>query len=45
VVALADPRPKAKKQVLEVLRSGEWWYGEKVRQFEREFAHFQGHTA
>jgi dTDP-4-amino-4,6-dideoxygalactose transaminase len=29
-------------QVLEVLRSGEWWYGEKVRQFEREFAAFQG---
>jgi dTDP-4-amino-4,6-dideoxygalactose transaminase len=29
-------------QVLEVLRSGEWWYGEKVRQFEREFADFQG---
>ena len=29
-------------RVLEVLRSGEWWYGEKVRQFEREFADFQG---
>jgi dTDP-4-amino-4,6-dideoxygalactose transaminase len=29
-------------RVLEVLRSGEWWYGEKVRQFEREFAAFQG---
>jgi dTDP-4-amino-4,6-dideoxygalactose transaminase len=29
-------------QVLEVLRSGEWWYGEKVRQFERQFADFQG---
>ncbi len=29
-------------QVLEVLRSGEWWYGERVRQFEREFAAFQG---
>lgn len=29
-------------QLLEVLRSGEWWYGEKVRQFEREFADFQG---
>ena len=29
-------------QLLEVLRSGEWWYGEKVRQFEREFAAFQG---
>jgi dTDP-4-amino-4,6-dideoxygalactose transaminase len=25
-----------------VLRSGEWWYGERVQQFEREFAAFQG---
>jgi dTDP-4-amino-4,6-dideoxygalactose transaminase len=30
------------KQLLEVLRSGEWWYGAKVQQFEREFADFQG---
>ncbi|MEX2306092.1 MAG: DegT/DnrJ/EryC1/StrS family aminotransferase [Pirellulales bacterium] len=29
-------------QLLEVLRSGEWWYGEKGRRFEREFAAFQG---
>jgi dTDP-4-amino-4,6-dideoxygalactose transaminase len=29
-------------QLLEVLHSGKWWYGEKVRQFEREFAVFQG---
>ena len=29
-------------QLLEVLRSGHWWYGEKVHQFEREFAAFQG---
>ena len=28
--------------LLEVLRSGEWWFGEKVRQFERDFASFQG---
>lgn len=28
--------------LLEVLRSGEWWYGERVRQFERDFAAFQG---
>ncbi len=28
--------------LLEVLRSGQWWYGEKVRQFEREYAAFQG---
>jgi dTDP-4-amino-4,6-dideoxygalactose transaminase len=29
-------------KLLEVLRSGQWWYGEKVRQFEQEFAAFQG---
>ena len=29
-------------QLLEVLRSGQWWYGEKVRQFEQEYAAFQG---
>src|SRR5207244_5557435 len=29
-------------QLLEVLRSGQWWYGEKVRRFEHEFAAFQG---
>lgn len=28
--------------LLDVLRSGQWWYGEKVRQFEREYAAFQG---
>lgn len=28
--------------LLEVLRSGQWWYGEKVRQFEQEYAAFQG---
>src|SRR6476646_6956051 len=27
--------------LLEVLRSSEWWYGEKVRRFEQEFAEFQ----
>jgi dTDP-4-amino-4,6-dideoxygalactose transaminase len=27
--------------VTEVIRSGKWWYGEKVRQFEQEFAAFQ----
>lgn len=29
-------------QLLETLRSGEWWYGEKVRRFEQQFAAFQG---
>lgn len=28
--------------VLNVLRSGKWWFGENVRQFEKEFAAFQG---
>ena len=31
-----------KAAVLEVLESGKWWFGEKVRQFESEFAAFQG---
>jgi dTDP-4-amino-4,6-dideoxygalactose transaminase len=30
------------RALLEVLRSGEWWYGERVRQFEHDFAEFQG---
>ncbi|MGH8024037.1 MAG: DegT/DnrJ/EryC1/StrS family aminotransferase, partial [Limisphaerales bacterium] len=28
--------------LLEVLESGKWWFGEKVRQFEAGFAAFQG---
>lgn len=28
--------------LLEVLRSGEWWFGERVRRFEQQFASFQG---
>ncbi len=28
--------------LLRVLRSGQWWYGDEVRRFEREFAAFQG---
>ena len=28
--------------MLDVLRSGKWWFGENVRQFEEEFAAFQG---
>ncbi|MBM4000981.1 MAG: DegT/DnrJ/EryC1/StrS family aminotransferase [Planctomycetes bacterium] len=28
--------------LLDVLRSGAWWYGEQVHRFEREFAAFQG---
>lgn len=27
--------------LLEVLESGKWWYGEKVREFEEKFARFQ----
>lgn len=30
------------RALLGVLRSGKWWYGEKVRQFEQAFASFQG---
>jgi len=32
---------RERKAVLEVLESGKWWYGEKVRQFEERFARFQ----
>ncbi len=28
--------------VMEVLKSGKWWFGERVRQFEEEYAAFQG---
>ncbi|MCA9216052.1 MAG: DegT/DnrJ/EryC1/StrS family aminotransferase [Planctomycetales bacterium] len=28
--------------ILEVLRSGKWWFGERVKAFENEFANFQG---
>jgi len=28
--------------VQEVLQSGKWWFGERVQQFEREYAEFQG---
>ncbi len=31
-----------RKALNEVLESGKWWYGEKVRQFEDAFAAFQG---
>src|SRR5262245_47552754 len=27
--------------ILDVLESGEWWYGERVRQFEEQFAALQ----
>ncbi|HOS93806.1 MAG TPA: DegT/DnrJ/EryC1/StrS family aminotransferase [Armatimonadota bacterium] len=30
--------------VTQVVRSGKWWYGEKVREFEAAFAAFQGAT-
>lgn len=29
------------ERLLQVFRSGKWWYGDKVREFEREFAAFQ----
>ena len=32
---------KERDAVLEVLESGKWWYGEKVREFEERFARFQ----
>lgn len=30
------------QRLLEVLRSGKWWYGDQVREFEAGFAAFQG---
>lgn len=30
------------QRLLEVLRSGKWWYGDQVREFEAGFAEFQG---
>jgi len=33
---------REEQAVLEVLRSGKWWFGERVAQFEKEFAAFQG---
>ncbi|HIE44291.1 MAG TPA: DegT/DnrJ/EryC1/StrS family aminotransferase, partial [Candidatus Omnitrophica bacterium] len=27
--------------VVEILKSGKWWYGEKVKEFEKKFSHFQ----
>lgn len=36
VIGEADERG-----MLEVLRSGKWWYGEKVKQFEEAFAAYQ----
>ena len=29
------------ENLLKVFRSGKWWYGEKVREFEAKFAKFQ----
>lgn len=31
-----------REALLGVLESGQWWYGEKVREFEARFAEFQG---
>ena len=33
---------KEEKALLEVLHSGKWWFGEKVAEFERLYAEFQG---
>lgn len=33
---------REREGLLGVLDSGEWWYGEKVAQFEKAFAEFQG---
>lgn len=32
---------REEKALLEVLHSGKWWYGEKVKEFENKFAAFQ----
>jgi dTDP-4-amino-4,6-dideoxygalactose transaminase len=29
------------RRILEVVRSGKWWFGENVKEFERKFADFQ----
>jgi dTDP-4-amino-4,6-dideoxygalactose transaminase len=31
-----------RKNLLEVFESGKWWYGEKVKEFEKKYAKFQG---
>ena len=31
-----------KKAVCDVIDSGKWWYGEKIAEFEKKFADFQG---
>jgi len=31
-----------RRQILQVLESGKWWYGKKVELFERTFARYQG---
>lgn len=33
---------KEERALLEVLRSGKWWFGEKVEEFEARYAAFQG---
>ncbi len=33
---------KEEKALLEVLHSGKWWFGEKVEEFERLYADYQG---
>jgi len=33
---------REREALLDVLESGKWWYGERVREFEEAFARFQG---
>ncbi|MFA7516300.1 MAG: DegT/DnrJ/EryC1/StrS family aminotransferase, partial [Candidatus Ratteibacteria bacterium] len=30
-----------RKNLLETFESGKWWYGERVKEFEKKFAAFQ----
>ena len=34
--------PDEERRLLQVLRTGEWWFGENVRRFEEEFAAWHG---
>ena len=34
--------PEEERRLVDVVRSGEWWWGKNVREFEEKFAAFQG---